>query len=528
MKRLKYGTATLVLATAGLFLVACGTNSSPSKPSESASVNKSKDTSTFTYAISGDPASTNPINASDRWGLTVSNIIYSPLMTVEPDGKQKNVLAESIEPSADGLSILVKLKKDIKWSDGQPLTADDVVFTYTQKAKKENNNADKLWIGDKPITTQKVDDHTVKFVLPAPSASAVNNITTETFIIPEHAYKNISDFSVKQLPVTPVGTGPYKLKEYKTGQYLTFEANEHYFGGAPAIKNLTLRIIESTDTAKVALQKGEVDAAVVLPSDISDLDAKKITVHPYSETRIGYLGLNTKLGALANVKVRQAIFYALDKSELNRAAYLSDKYYSTPYSFLPPSNPYVTKDVEKYKTDIDKSKALLSEAGASNVNLNIAFSSTDPAQKIQATLIQQQLKKVGISVTLEGSDATAIYAELKKPNTTKYNLFLGGYIMGNDPDLYAALFKTNGSSNYFKTDNAKTDQLFNEGAVELNEAKREKIYDKLQKEISEDARIYPIVDNKKILAVNNRITNIKQANLVPIYTFEDISKLKIK
>ena len=100
--------------------------------------------------------------------------------------------------------------------------------------------------------------------------------------------------------------------------------------------------------------------------------------------------------------------------------------------------------------------------------------------------------------------------------------------MGNDPDLYAALFKTNGSSNYFKTDNAKTDQLFNEGAVELNEAKREKIYDQLQKEISEDARIYPIVDNKKILAVNNRITNIKQANLVPIYTFEDISKLKIK
>ena len=236
MKKLTYGVATVLLAVSGLFLVACTTNSSPSSSSKQSD---SKGNASFTYAISGDPASTNPINASDRWGLTVSNIIYSPLMTVEPDGKQKNVLAESIEPSADGLSILVKLKKDIKWSDGQPLTADDVVFTYTQKAKKENNNADKLWIGDKPITTQKVDDHTVKFVLPAPSASAVNNITTETFIIPEHAYKNISDFSVKQLPVTPVGTGPYKLKEYKTGQYLTFEANEHYFGGAPAIKNLT-------------------------------------------------------------------------------------------------------------------------------------------------------------------------------------------------------------------------------------------------------------------------------------------------
>ena len=75
----------------------------------------------------------------------------------------------------------------------------------------------------------------------------------------------MTDFSVSELPETPVGTGPYKLKEYKRGEYFTFEANENYYGGEAAIKNVTLRIIESTDTAKVALQKGEVDAAVVLP-----------------------------------------------------------------------------------------------------------------------------------------------------------------------------------------------------------------------------------------------------------------------
>lgn len=527
MKKLKYGAVTLLFATAGLFLAACSTSSSPNKATTS-KTETTKDASSFTYAISGNPASLNPINTSDRWGLTVTNMIYSPLVAIETDGTQKNILADSIEAAKDGLSVTVKLKQTIKWSDGEKLTADDVVFTYTQKAKKENGNADKLWIGGKPITIQKVDDYTVKFILPEPSAAAVNNIATETFIIPKHIYKDVADFSVKELPVAPVGTGPYKLKTYKTGEYLAFEANKTYFGGTPAIKNVTLRIIESNDTAKVALQKGEVDAAVVLPSAISDLDSHDITVYPYSETRVGYLGLNTKSDALTNVKVRQAVLYALDKSELNQAAYLNKKYYSTPNSFLPPSNPFATEEVNTYKTNAQRSKALLAEAGVSDLKLNIGFSATDPAQTVQATLIQQQLKKAGITVTLEGGDGTAIFSELKKPGSTKYNLFLGGYIMGNDPDLYAALFKTGGSSNYFQTNNAKTDQLFDKAAVETDPTKRKTLYDQLQKEVADDARIYPIVDNKKILAVNNRIANVKKANLVPIYTFEDLSKLTIK
>src|SRR5574337_115942 len=162
MKKLKYGAVTLLFATAGLFLAACSTSSSPNKATTS-KTETTKDASSFTYAISGNPASLNPINTSDRWGLTVTNMIYSPLVAIETDGTQKNILADSIEAAKDGLSVTVKLKQTIKWSDGEKLTADDVVFTYTQKAKKENGNADKLWIGGKPITIQKVDDYTDGF-----------------------------------------------------------------------------------------------------------------------------------------------------------------------------------------------------------------------------------------------------------------------------------------------------------------------------------------------------------------------------
>lgn len=529
MKKIKKSVIKIGLFGLVGLLAACGNSGSTASSTDTSSeATSTGDTSTFTYAISGDPASLNPINTSDRWGLTVSNIIYSPLVVVEGDGTTKNALAESVEPAEDGLSLTVHLKQDVKWSDGEDFTADDVVFTYQQKVKKENGNADQLWVDDQPIDIQKVDDYTVKFVLPSASAAALQNIATETFIIPEHVYKDVADFSVNELPVDPVGTGPYKLVEYKPGEYFRFEANEYYYDGKASIENLTLRIIESSDTAKVALQKGEVDAAVILPSDIEEIDQSQITVYPYSENRIGYLGLNTKSEGLTDVKVRQAILYALNKEELNTGAYLSDEYYDTPYSFLPPSNPYVTEDVEKYETNIEKAKELLQEAGVSDLQLNLAFTSTDPAQTIQATLIQQQLQQAGITVTLEGGDGTAIFTELKKAGSTKYNLFLGGYIMGNDPDLYSSLFTTDGSANYFQTDNATTDELFAKAAVELDESKRQELYDELQQAIAEDARIYPIVDNKKIIAINNRIENVDAAGLIPIYTFEDVSKLTIK
>ena len=514
------------ITTLGLLgLAACGTNDKDTTSTEV------KDKDTFTYAISGDPTSLNPINVSDRWGLTVTNMVYSPLARVEEDGTLKYELADSMETTDAGKSVTVHLKKDVKWSDGEPFNADDVVFTYQAKAIKANGNADALWIGDQPIETEKVDDYTVKFNFPQVSAAAANNIATETYIIPEHLYDGQEDIDFSGAELADgnvVGTGPYSLKEYKRGEYLQFEANEHYYGGAAAVKNVTLRIITNADTTKVALQKGEVDASMVLPSDIDDLDKDKLATYTYSESRVGYMGLNLNSEKLSDQKVRQAIFFALNKDEMNQAAYLSDKYYNTPNTILPPNNPFATTDAETYKQDVDKAKQLLTEAGVTNLKINLAYGADNPEQTLQATLIQQQLQAVGITVELAGGDATAIFTELRNPESTKYDMFLGGYIMGNDPDLYAALYKSDAGANYFNYSSETTDKLFEAGALELDEAKRKEIYAELQATINNDAVVYPIVDNKKILAASKQIDGIKDARLIPIYSFEDLSKISIK
>lgn len=518
---MKKNLSYILLLLMSFVLVACGQNATDSKTQSKSNSQKQS----FTYAIDSDPSSLNPINTSDRWGLTVTNMMYSPLIRIQPDGAIKYELANKIDTSTDGKTITIHLKKDIKWSDGKPFTADDVVFTYQQKQKKENGNATHLWMNDQPIGISKTDDYTVVFSLPTVSAAALENIVNETYIIPKHSYSQTTDFSGSELKPSGVGTGPYQLVKYQRGEYLQFKANGYYYGGKPKIKTVTLRIIPSADTMKVALQKGEIDASFVLPSVISDLDQKQLTIYPYSENRIGYLGLNTHTEQLKDVKVRQAILYALNKADMNKAAYLDSKYYQTPNSFLPPKNPFHTDKVTSYKTNLSKAKQLLNQAGVSNLKLNLAYASTDPAQTLQATLIQQQLQKIGITVELAGGDGTAIFTELRTKDSTKYNLFLGGYIMGNDPDGYSRLFKSGGASNYFQYSSSATDGLFEKGMVTLDKQQRVTIYNQLQEQIAKDAVIYPIVDNKKILVVNKRIKNVKAAHLIPIYTFEDMSKL---
>lgn len=511
-----------------IFLVGCGSSDDVGSEVISGDVGSEVDYSTFTMAISGDPMSTNPIVVSDRFGLTVVNMIYSPLARIDHNNELRFELAESMEVSDDGLTMTVQLREGVLWSDGQPFTADDVVFTYDIRAQRENGNYAGMWINGEVIEAFAVDELTVEFRLPAVSAAVLNNLLFEVNIMPQHIFENEPDFSANDLVAEPVGTGPYRLVTYNRGQYLLFEANEHYFGGLPSIENVTLRIIENIDTQRIALQSGEVDAAVIFPADIETIDSDMINVFSFSENRVGYIGMNTLTEELSDVRVRQAIRYALNTHDMNLAAYLSQEFFNTPLSILPPNNPFATTEVNTFETNLDRARQLLAEAGIENLTINIAFASNDPAQAIQAQLAQEQLAQVGITLELEGGDGAVISAELRTPESTRFNLFTGGYIMGNDPDAYSSLFHSTGNANFFNYSSEITDRLFDEAAVEMDEVARHQLYVELQQQIAEDAFFVPVVDNLRILAVNNRIGGVEEAGLVPIYTFADMSRLFIQ
>jgi peptide/nickel transport system substrate-binding protein len=515
-----------ILLSMFLVLAGCSSKSSDTASSKNKS-NESKKPDTFIYGIDGDPGNAvNVISTGDRYGLMEIKTLYSPLYMYNGKDDVKYFLAESMTPSADFLTYTAKLRKDVKWHDGQPFTADDVVFTYEQMLKEENGGwaRSQLIFNNKPVKVEKVDDYTVKFTLPEVSIGAFEALGN-IFIMPKHVYEGETNIANSSKNATPVGTGPYKLKEYKAGESVTFEKNDDYFLGAPKISKVVYRIIMDANTATMALQKGEINALAIQPADASKLKgSSNVTLKPYEEGRIGYLAFNLSSKAVQAKEVRQAIAFGLNRDEINTASYVSTEFSKPAYSILPKKATYFTDNVEKHNFDTKKAKDMLSKTGVSNLKLKLAFIANNPIQQKQAAVIQQNLQAVGVDVQLVGMDATALSKKLQSVQTD-FDMYLNGYIMGIDPDTFNSLFVTDGEANYMHYSNTKVDELFNQGRVEKDNAKRKAIYEDIQKMIIDDAAFYPLTENKRILAIDSRIKGIDDAGLVPVYTFEDMSKL---
>lgn len=498
------------------------------KAGETTAGTKTGSESTFTYAIAGDPgANVNVITTSDRFGLMTLKMIYSPLYMYNADGINY-FLAKSIDASDDNLTYTVHLRDDVKWSDGEKFTADDVVFTFEAMEKEENVGwaYSQLVYPEGSVKVTKVDDYTVSFTMPVINAAA-EEMLSQIFIMPKHVYENVTSFENNEVNSKPVGTGPYVMSEYSAGSYVKFTKNENYFLGAPSIDNIVYRIIENENTAKTAIQSGEVDAWIGTPAQVEQMDLKSnnLTVKPYQEGRVGYLMMNAK--RMNDENLRKAILYAIDKKAIADAIFLDAANYDLPWSFMPPNSEFFTEDVEKYGQNLEKSKEFLAASGNKAPELTLAYSATDSIQSTTAILVQEQLQKVGIKVNLTGVDSTALSQQMKKEDNS-YDMYFGGYIMGIDPDTFTSLFESGNSHNYMHYDYPEIDDLFSQGRKETDKAKRKVIYTELQKKLQDTACFYPLYSNKRLLVVSDKIAGIEEAKLVPVYTFEDTSKLKLK
>ena len=497
------------------------TTAEAAKPSEGGE-------STFTYAIAGDPgANVNVITTSDRFGLMTLKMIYSPLYMYNADGINY-FLAKSIDTSDDNLTYTMHLRDDVKWSDGEKFTADDVVFTFEAMEKEENAGwaYSQLVYKEGAVKIEKVDDYTVKLTMPFVNSAAVE-MFSQIFIMPKHVYENVTNFENNDVNTKPVGTGPYVMSEYSAGSYVKFTKNENYFLGAPSIDNIVYRIIENENTAMTAIQSGEVDAWIGTPAQVAqmNLDSANLTVYPYQEGRVAYMMINA--ARVQNEDLRKAILYALDKKAIADAALLSSDYYDLPWSFMPPNSKFFTEDVEKYEQNLEKSKEYLAASGVQKPELNLAYSGSDSLQSTSALLVQEQLEKAGFKVTLSGIDSKALSQQMKDKNNT-YDMYFGGYIMGIDPDTFSSLFETGAAYNYMYYDQPEINEMFAQGRKETDETKRKEIYTNIQKKIQDTACFYPLYSNKRLLVVSKNVSGIDAAKLVPVYTFEDTSKLQKK
>ena len=508
----KLASILLCGAMVATMLTGCGNGG------DGASDNSAKDT--FVYAVSDDPGNTlNYFTSDDRTSLTLARMINEPLFTLNADGSYNYYAADSFEASEDGLTYTCKLKDGLKWSDDQPLTADDVLFTFeTFMAQDESGS---MKVNDKNVEVKKVDDTTVEFKLPSVAASMPENISNVT-LLAKHVFegKDSLDMDLGQGESAAVGCGPYIFEEYKSGEYIKCKANPNYMNGEAKIPNVILQIITNPETAKAALQNGEVDAWVMLPNELEGMDDFK--VNAYSEGRVAYVKLNRVSDNMQDLNYRKGIFYALNREEILKASYTSMDYAEASVSFLPKNNGYYSEDVEQYNQDLEKAKELVKNGPKS---LKLCYRNDDTAQTTQAQVIQAELKEIGIDVELCGIDLAA-YMKTAYDNADKaYDMYLGGYVMTIDPDGFNGMFGTGQMINYASEE---LDQLFADGRAESDPAKRKEIYNKAQKLVADEALFYPFGTNLRLLVTNPALEGIEEAGLVPIVTFEDMSKLSFK
>lgn len=482
----------------------------------------------FILGIGSDPNVMNPLYAGDRVTMTINNALFSPLYVTDSEGTTF-YLAESITPSEDFLKYTLKLKEGLKWHDGEDLNADDIVFTMnsTTDENQKANSRGSFVIAGKPVEAKKIDELTVEFTLPEISVPFMGSLGGLR-PIPQHVFEGEADLAKSTKNLEPIGSGPFKFKEFKSGEKVELVRFDEYFDGVANLDSIVYRVIADPNTANTALMNGELSARYITVSDVEKFDSNEdFNVVTYKEGMLNNMVFRLTNKDLQNNDVRKAIAYGINKAELISGVYLSEEYAEKAHSIFVPTTSFYTDDVEKYEYNVDKAKELLKDAGAENLKLRLAYINSSKENEGFGLIMQQQLKEIGVEIELIAMERGAFYDKLLDASNPDFDLAFNGFVMGMEPNGYKPLFLEGNMNNFMGYVNKNLDTTWESGVVETDESKRSEIYQSIQKQLIDDMVVYPIAYPMSIVAVNNKIGGVEEAIPSPIFMFRDLSKLYI-
>lgn len=493
------------------------------KTNEKASSNKNEN-DTLVLAVAS-----NPLYSDDRATMTIQQPLYAPLYWTDDNSP---ALAEDIQQSDDGLVYTVDLKDNLKWHDGEPITAEDIAFTIDSALDDKNQSPikDMFLVNGKSVETKVINNKKMEIILPEVISSFDENLK-DLRPIPKHIFEKSTNIQTSKEANEPIGSGPYKFVEFKPDGEYVLEAFDYYYYGKPQIQNVIYRVIKDNNVAVNSLKTGEIDGLAVDVTDYDYLEKdEKLNSNIYDENMLTYLVFNQNQDALKSVDLRKEISYALNRKELIELMYGSNKFADEGTSFLTPNTKYHTDQLETYHQDMEKAKELVDKSGVDkNQEFVFLYNSGNKNDEAVALYVQQQLKDIGLeNVKLDGMDRNAMLDIILDHDSKDFSFIINGYIWGNDPDGYSPSFLSDGMYNYANYKDSNFDSLWNEGRIEKDENKREKIYRDIQQKIANEALIYPISYKKSLFETNDRVKGIEEAKLVPITNFRDLSKLSIK
>ncbi|MCD8348740.1 MAG: ABC transporter substrate-binding protein [Lachnospiraceae bacterium] len=479
------------------------------------------DGGSITIRVSADPLNINPLYVTDLNSFTIMQALYSPFFEIV-DGEvyYGNGLLESVEANDDSTQFTLTLKEGLTWHDGEPITADDIVFSMTTLLDEEQAVPYSTYGYDgdgNAAVTEAVDERVATITFQASNTGFLGSLS-QIYCIPQHIYDGVSNIGESELNYEPVGSGPYQFVSYSSGQTYIVERFDGYFAGTPHLDQVVFMIIKDTNTAIAALQSGEIDALTISSEDYETVNALDgVTIYHYNSGQVNAMGLNMLNEDLAKTEVRQAIAYALNKEELVTFAYVSTEYATPAYSILTPDTLYYTDDLTLYDNDLEKAKELMEEAGVSSLSLSLLYSTSADEMEKEAIYIQSMLAQIGITVTLQPQEDSVFKNTLQEIGSTAYDLVLENWELGAEPSLYADIITSGSRSNHSNVSDEELDALWAQGLATPDGEERESIYHEIQELINDQQYIYTISYSNGFYAMSNAFGGFDDFLLQTIY-----------
>lgn len=476
------------------------------RPKLSWAQESSKYGGSVTIALPAECKTLDPVVYPDIYSGAVITQISEPLIWLDTSLKPTSQkLVEGWE-NPDPQTYIFHLKRGIKFHDGSELTAADAKFTFDSVMNPELASPRAHYYKDVEVV-EAVDDYTLKIKLSAPYAPFIVQAMTQQ-IVPKHYVEKVG---WEEFSRNPIGTGPYKFVEWKSGEHIKLERNEEYWGDLAFIETAIFRFIPEPAAGVMAMKGLDIDFLYEVPSaDYDDLkNTPGVTTNSYKGLNYRYLGLNCTMEPFNQVKVRQAINYGIDTSQ---TVNLWAPFAVQATGPIPPYNWAYSADVPMYPRDVEKAKRLLAEAGYPNGFETTLTTSTGTRNKEEALLYQAQLAEIGIKVKIEqlewGLYLDKLLPGKGQPAKTEMNRI--GWTGMVDPYGYMEFLMSESDWNYVGYSNPKYDEILKESVRVVDRAKRKELYAQAQKIIKEDVPYVFLFHQRRARAYNEDLKGLTQ------------------
>jgi peptide/nickel transport system substrate-binding protein len=482
-----------------------------------------RDPGTVVFLLQSSPTNLDPRVGTDEFSEHIDELLFDGLVALDASFHFKPALAASWE-QPDARTLVFHLRDGVKFSDGRPLTARDVVWTM----KSMRNGAVISPKAASYASVQSVEApnaRTVIFHLKHPDNFLLNNLSTGAFgVVP---YGSGRDYWRN-----PVGTGPFRFVSQRIDQDVVIERNPLSWSVRPSIARVRFAVVPDAITMSLELEKGSADVEVnSVPMDALPALARRpnLEVADGPGTKVQYLAFNMRDPILKDVRVRQAIAFSIDRALIIRT--LLDGHATAAQSLLPASHWAWNGDGPRYHYDPARAEQLLDAAGyrpgANGIRFHLAMkTSTDDDTRLLAAVLQQELAQVGIALDLESAEFATFYSDVTRGAFQMYSLRWVG-IRG--PDIYSYAFSSaelppNGANRGHYV-NARLDSLLDEAAASSDTGRRRADYAQVQQILARDLPAFNLWYVDTVIVHNRRLTDV-----IPYptgnYTFLETAQLR--